>query len=169
MTEPVARSPQLIRNFKRARRIPMLIGRTHTGERIPGGPYSPLQFLGTGAVVGLLILTYPAWSRFGSSAQNIAVFVGLPAATLWLLGRLPQAGRNPVSIAVGALKALTSTVTTPTVNGRPVRAPRAPQALTGTVTISAAPRPAAPTVTAQPVPRGLGSAALLSATSRRAA
>ncbi|MBF6333533.1 hypothetical protein [Nocardia transvalensis] len=167
-----------IKNRKRARKFPYLIGRTHTGERIPGGPYTPVQFLGAGAVVGLLLLTYSWWSRFGNLPQNIMVLLGLPAAALWLLGRIPQGGRNPFTVAAGVAKGATAGLTTPRVEGIPVRLPR-PTAALGTVTITEPPasgpaRTASAPVpaTAATIPRPLGSAHLLAlahAQARRAA
>ncbi|MCT1515314.1 hypothetical protein [Dietzia cercidiphylli] len=100
MAETEHGSREIAKTFTRTRRIPQLIGRTSDGARIPGGPYTMTQAIG-GFVVGwLLYLTMGLWG--GDSAMwNWAMALTAVGVAVFLLGRLPIGGRNPMSVLMG--------------------------------------------------------------------
>lgn len=100
MAETEHESREIAKTFTRTRRIPQLIGRTSDGARIPGGPYTMTQAIG-GFVVGwLLYLTMGLWGG-GSAMWNWAMALTAVGIAVFLLGRLPIGGRNPMSMLMG--------------------------------------------------------------------
>ena len=91
---------EVAKTFTRTRRIPQLIGRTSDGMRIPGGPYTMTQAIG-GFVVGwLLYITMGLWG--GSSAMwNWGMALTAVGVAVFMLGRMPIGGRNPVTVLLG--------------------------------------------------------------------
>jgi hypothetical protein len=114
--------PQVVKWYTRSRKFPQLIGRTHDGTRIPGGPYTPTQFIAAAIIAVIAVNTVHLWARFGL-VTNVALLAGVGYGTVWVLGRVPLASRNPVSIGLGAARAL-SRPRMGTLRGRPVRARR---------------------------------------------
>lgn len=96
---------QIVKNYTRARRFPQLIGVTHDGQRIPGGPYTYTQFIGGGLMMAALSQTTALWAT-GSMLRDAVVFIAVVGLTIWGLGRLSLKGRNPLSVAAGVLRAL---------------------------------------------------------------
>lgn len=104
---PTAPGVEVVKWYTRARRFPQLIGRTSDGTKLPGGPYTYTQ---VGLGVGVLLVgqkTARLWAHFGT-ATNVVVLVGITAAVVFLAGRLPIGGRNPLSLASGAVQAFTA-------------------------------------------------------------
>jgi len=155
---------QVVRWYTRARRFPQLIGRTPDGARIPGGPYTITQVATAGVLMFLALKTTTLWAHYGLIANGL-LLAGVVYGVVFLLGKIPVGSRNPLAIAAGAWRALSSP-TTGRLAGRPVRL-RAPHRVQHRMTVfipagtAAAPRsvtsvppaPAAEPVTA-PAPAG---------------
>lgn len=112
--------------YTRTRRVPVLIGTFSTifGEkkRIPYGPYTIVQLVGVAAVIWLLSKTTAVWARGGLTLSFILA-VGAVGGTVYLLGKVPHTGRNPLSVAAAAISVLTGPAGG-TRKGRPVRVRR---------------------------------------------
>lgn len=110
---------EVVKWYTRARRFPQLIGRTPDGTKIPGGPYTFTQVLGAAAFLILAWKALPLWGVFGLVGNAMVMLVAT-----WLLivglGRIPINARNPLSLAEGALRALTAPAAG-RVDGREVR------------------------------------------------
>lgn len=110
------------RFFTKARRIPILIGRTHDGTKIPGGPYTLGQ-----VITGLVLLfalwkTADLWAQFGL-AGNVVIFVAVFGGAVFGVGKLPRTGRNPI-FWVADFLSLATRAPGGSINGRPVRVAR---------------------------------------------
>lgn len=125
---------EVVKWYTRARKFPQLIGRTHDGTRIPGGPYTYTQFIGGFACLFVGANTIGWWGRFGM-ITNIGLLGVVTYAAVWLLGRTPIGARNPFSVAAAYARALTRP-RLGTVRGRPPRA-RRPRRLRHRVVIAA--------------------------------
>jgi hypothetical protein len=119
MTDTVDTQPEVIRNYKAARRFPQVVGRFPDGKRIPGGPYTVVQVVGFFAVLGLLYLTRSVWMVFGVGA-NLVVAAAPLLVVVFVLGRVRPDVRNPVTLAVGLARAATAPRIAK-IDGRPVR------------------------------------------------
>ena len=105
--------------YTKSRRIPILIGKTLDGTRIPGGPFTQTQLAAGVLAAPLLWFTMPLWN-LGSFFINLgALLAGIYGAVV-LAGRLPIGMRNPLSIAWTGARAWTAP-TGGKINGRPVR------------------------------------------------
>ena len=133
MTEQQGSSRSVVKMFTKARNFPQLIGKAPDGRKIPGGPYTLTQFVGAGIAGGLLWLTQSLWAQ-GSVITNGAIFLGITGGTLWVLGRLPQGARNPISVVRGVGRAATGAMSPSKINGEPIRIKR-PHAVLGSVII----------------------------------
>lgn len=100
MAESEHGNREVAKTFTRTRRIPQLIGRTSDGARIPGGPYTMTQALGGFAVGCVLYLTMGLWGG-GSAIWNWLMALTAVGVAVFLLGRLPIGGRNPMSVLLG--------------------------------------------------------------------
>lgn len=137
-------SHEVVKWYTRARKFPQLIGRTHDGARIPGGPYTYTQFIGGFIVLFVGVNTMSLWARFGL-VSNVALAAAVSYGTVWLLGRVPIGSRNPLSVAAGFARAI-SRPRLGTVSGRPPRTAR-PRQLRHRVIVEPGappPRPAPP-------------------------
>lgn len=141
---------EVVKWYTRARRFPQLIGRTPDGTKIPGGPYTFTQVLGGAAFLVVAWKTLPLWGAFGLIGNAMVMLVAT-----WLLivglGRIPIGARNPLSLAEGAVRALTAP-TAGRVGGREVRIRRPHRARTVLVVsrpnVSKTPAPTPPPVVA---------------------
>lgn len=125
---------EVVHWYTLARRFPQLIGRTPDGRRIWGGPYTYTQAIGGTLVLYLGAKTTSAWGNFGVLG-NVVVLLGAAWLTTFVLGRLPPGSRSPLSVAAGALRA----VTAPQIGrcgGRPLRI-RRPHVVTSRIAITA--------------------------------
>lgn len=143
---------QVVKWYTRSRKFPQLIGRTHDGTRIPGGPYTPTQFIAAAVIAVVAVNTVDIWARFGV-VTNIGLLAGVGYGTVWILGRVPLASRNPVSIGLGAARAV-SRPRLGTLRGRPVRV-RRPRTVRHRIVLAAVPNdvgPVAPPAKRAPAP-----------------
>src|SRR5690606_2237665 len=110
---------EVVRFYTRARKFPQLIGKTPGGERIWGGPYTITQVL-VAAGVGFVDWK-TAWlgGHFGGVGNLLALAAAIAAAVA-ITGRTPPGARNPVSLLLGAVRALNAPPDG-TLAGRPVR------------------------------------------------
>ena len=145
---------EVVKWYTRARRFPRLVGRTHTGGKIWGGPYTITQVVGAVVVVIAMLNTTSLWAR-GTVFTNVALLAGITYAVVFALGKMPPDARNPLSVLAGAAGALL-TPGQGRQGGRPLRAVR-PQRLRARIDVQPAdqrPCLAAPTArrAAAPVP-----------------
>lgn len=121
-------SGEVIRNFTAARKFPQLIGRTPDGKRIIGGPYTVTQAVGAAIAIAVLYLTRAWWMGFGLTGAVFFVAIVL-VGTIMGLGRLRPGGRNPLSLATGLARSVTTVAPPPApVSGHPrgIRLPARP-------------------------------------------
>lgn len=149
---------QLAKWFTRARKFPQLVGKTHDGKTIWGGPYTFTQVFTFVAILVVASKTSALWAKFGLLG-NITVAVGLAYGVTWALGRLPVGARNPVSVVMGVGRALTCP-SAGRLRGRPIHIAK-PHRATSSLAITMTPnlthphRPgpaAAATPTSDPAP-----------------
>lgn len=154
--------------YTHVRRIPILIGRTSDGKRIPGGPYTPTQLIVAAAVAWLAAKTTWAWAHF-DRVGNILTFLVLVAGPVFALGRLPAGSRSPLRAVFGLVAAFTAPAGG-RYRGVPVRPPK-PRRVPGVVVVvdDSAPPPVAPPPVAPveslvagvgPAPAGVGLSAI---------
>lgn len=124
---------EVVKWYTRARRFPQLIGKTPDGARLWGGPYTYTQVIGFVAVLVVGIKTVGFWGQFGLIGNALLV-LGAAYATSLGLGRLPIGSRNPLSVAQGALKSI-STPPSGSYAGRPLKI-RRPHPVTSKVTVT---------------------------------
>lgn len=111
---------EVVKWYTRARRFPRLVGRTHTGGKIWGGPYTITQVVGAVVVVIVMLNTTSLWAK-GSVFTNVAILAGITYAVVFALGKMPPDARNPLSVLAGAAGALV-TPRQGRQGGRPLRA-----------------------------------------------
>lgn len=126
------RSYDVVRWYTRARRFPKLVGRFPDGRAIWGGPYTVLQLVGGGVMLGLLFLSKIVWAHFGGIG-NLAFAAVVTAATVWGLGRVSQSGRSPLSRLTGLGRVVTRS-TGHKIDGRNLRI-SAPHVVLGDVEV----------------------------------
>ena len=86
--------------FYRVSRVPVMFGRWPTGERIPGGPYTALQF-GVGAAVGgVMVSCWGFWAR-GNLLLSLVVLCAAVAGSTYLAGLARSVQGNPLSMGLG--------------------------------------------------------------------
>ncbi len=124
---------EVVKWYTRARRFPQLIGKTPDGARLWGGPYTYTQVIGAAVVIVVGIQTAGLWGQFGLIG-NALLLLGVAYATTLGLGRLPIGSRNPLSVAQGALKSV-STSAAGSYAGRPLKI-RRPHRVTSRVVIA---------------------------------
>ena len=136
MSMPVDEQPRIARFFTSIRRIPILIGKAGN-SRIPGGPYTPFQFLVGAVVLVVGYNTMPLWGPLVGKfplVRLIALAV-ISVFALWASGLLPTTRRKIHNLAFDAVGA-TLVPAAGKLNGRPVKLP-APHRTTGGVLIDA--------------------------------
>jgi len=99
---------EVVKWFTRARRFPKLIGKTHEGTPIPGGPYTITQVVVGAILFALLVMPPWPWAVFGNIFLNAGVFFLVVVGGVFLSGRLPIGMRNPLIWAEGVLRAVTN-------------------------------------------------------------
>lgn len=110
---------ETVKYYTRARKFPQLLGRMPDGTKIPGGPYTVQQLLAAIAVIVVGGLTIGTWGVFGSIG-NVAVLFGLAFGVVFLIGRLPMNGRNPLFALLGLYRMLNAPASG-RYQGKPVR------------------------------------------------
>jgi len=98
---------EVVKWYTRARRFPQLIGKTPDGATIWGGPYTYTQVIAGVAFIVVGSKTTWLWGHFGLIGNALIVLGGAYGLVI-LLGRLPIGSRNPMTVAAGALRALSS-------------------------------------------------------------
>lgn len=126
---------EVVKWYTRARRFPRLVGRTHTGGKIWGGPYTITQVVGAVVVVITMLNTTSLWAR-GTVFTNVAILAGITYAVVFALGKMPPDARNPLSVLAGAAGALL-TPGQGRQGGQPLRAMR-PQRLRARIAVQPA-------------------------------
>ena len=94
----------VVKWYTHARRFPTLIGRTHDGKRIPGGPYTPTQLIVGAVLAWTASKATSIWAHFGRATNIVLVVVVVGGVTL-ALGKVPLGTRNPLRVIFGALRA----------------------------------------------------------------
>lgn len=87
-------SPRIVTRFYRVVRIPIMIGRLPSGEKIIGGPYTAAQIVTVAAVSMLLYKSYALW-RTDSLGINLLLAAGLVLGSGILAGKLEKLDGNP--------------------------------------------------------------------------
>lgn len=106
--------------YTAARKIPQLIGVTPTGERIPGGPYTPAQFgLGIATLV-LGFITRPLWGHDEIISESLIIIAAATGIT-YGTGKLPRSRRSLINL-VNCCLALLSRPRTGKYRGRKIPA-----------------------------------------------
>lgn len=100
---------EVARWYTPALRIPKLVGKLPSGERIWGGPYRPVQ-LGLGVVTaGVGIKTMGLWGTFHPLLNYVVLLVAAAGVT-WVARYLPNGSTNPLDVVRGGARvALSST------------------------------------------------------------
>lgn len=94
---------EVARWYTPALRIPKLIGKLPSGERIWGGPYRPVQ-LGTAVLTAALgVKTMGVWGHF-HPLGNYAALVAAALALGWLARYIPHGSTNPLAYLSGGAK-----------------------------------------------------------------
>ena len=93
-------SQDVVKWYTHARRFPTLIGRTHDGRRIPGGPYTPTQLIVGAVLAWAASKTTSVWAHFGR-VTDIVLFVVVVGGDLRCPARLQRSVRWPLSRLAG--------------------------------------------------------------------
>ncbi|MEU4607580.1 hypothetical protein AB0F43_31735 [Kribbella sp. NPDC023972] len=101
----MAKEVRGVRWFTAARHVPLLIGRTHDGTRIKGGPYTLVQAFVVPITAGVMWGTRGLWDT-GSWVLNIGFTLLTAVGIGWVSGRLPD-DRNPLLWVAGLFIATT--------------------------------------------------------------
>ncbi|PZF82774.1 hypothetical protein [Jiangella anatolica] len=110
---------ETVKYYTRARKFPQLLGRMPDGTKIPGGPYTVQQLIAAILIIVVGGLTIDTWGVFGVFG-NIALLFGTAFAAVFLIGRLPMNGRNPLYALIGLYRSLNAPASG-RYQGRPVR------------------------------------------------
>lgn len=95
-----ATGEDVVKWYTRARRFPKLVGRTHDGLRLPGGPYTITQIVGGIGFFLLAAKTMGLWGQWGFIGNLLLLFAS-SYGVMWSLGRLPLGARNPLAVLWG--------------------------------------------------------------------
>lgn len=145
---------EVVKWYTRARRFPQLIGKTHDGTPLWGGPYTYTQVIvGVGMLIAGAKTTF-LWGHFGLIG-NALLLLATTYGVVLLVGRMPIGSRNPLSVGAGALKAWSSPplgrqAGTPVRARRPTRVTRSVLTVTACPTIPEVKAPPAPPTTPEP-------------------
>ncbi|SEF14897.1 hypothetical protein [Jiangella alba] len=96
---------ETVKYYTRARKFPQLLGRMPDGTKIPGGPYTVQQLIAAILIIVIGGLTIDTWGVFGVFG-NIALLFGTAFGAVFLIGRLPMNGRNPLYALLGLYRVL---------------------------------------------------------------
>ncbi len=96
------------RFYTLARRFPILVGKLDAGTKLPFGPYTLPQVVGTSLVLYVLARTWSWWTQLPPVAA-VAIGVGLPVGMAIALRHLPVTGRGLFSAGMSVLDLLTGT------------------------------------------------------------
>ncbi|MBB5787190.1 hypothetical protein [Jiangella mangrovi] len=96
---------ETVKYYTRARKFPQLLGRMPDGTKIPGGPYTVQQLIAAIVIIVVGGLTIDTWGVFGVFG-NVALLFGTAFGAVFLIGRLPMNGRNPLFALLGLYRVL---------------------------------------------------------------
>lgn len=122
----------VVRWYTRARRFPLLVGRTPDGTQLPGGPYTIPQILAGAGAFALGTFTRGIWGAWGLIGDTVVLAL-VSWGVVFAVGKVPLSGRNPVAAAYGLYTALAAP-SSGRIAGRPVRI-RPPRVARGEVRI----------------------------------
>ena len=88
-------SPRIVTRFYRVVRIPIMVGRLPSGEKIIGGPYTAAQIVAVGFAAMLLYKTFPLW-RTDNFLANIGLAVVLILIVGIISGKMQKLDGNPM-------------------------------------------------------------------------
>lgn len=91
---------EVSRWYTHTRKFPQLVGKTHNGTAIWGGPYTYAQIIVFVAIVWVGTKTYDLWGR-SDIITNALMLVGVAYGVAVLVGKLPIGMRSPVSVLLG--------------------------------------------------------------------
>lgn len=100
-------NPRAHKFFTGARRIPLMVGRFATGEKIPFGPYRITQFVVAGVVLVLCKLTNPLWTS-GNILADVATGAAIVVVAGVISGRIPLTKRSAFAMGRSLLQALSA-------------------------------------------------------------
>lgn len=98
---------EVSRWYTHTRKFPQLVGKTHNGTAIWGGPYTYTQIIVFVAIVWVGTKTYDLWGR-SDIITNALMLVGVAYGVAVLVGKLPIGMRSPVSVLLGVWRAFSS-------------------------------------------------------------
>lgn len=150
---PEEQAPEFVKYYTRARKFPQLLGRFPDGTKIPGGPYTVQQLLAGVGIIAFGSMTMGIWGVFGGLG-NVVVLIMTSVGVMFLIGRLPMNGRNPLFAAMGFVRA-SSAPRGGRYQGRPIKI-RGPRHVTHRTNVWRGPlpevtNPVIPHVTVEPV------------------
>lgn len=110
---------ETVKYYTRARKFPQLLGRMPDGTKIPGGPYTVQQLIAAIVIIVVGGLTIDTWGVFGVFG-NVALLFGTAFGAVFLIGRLPMNGRNPLYALLGLYRVVNAPASGK-YQGRPVK------------------------------------------------
>lgn len=110
------------RFYTRARKFPRLLGVTHEGMKIPGGPYTGTQAVVGAAAVFVLSKTAPLWATGGLIKTGLTGGLVVWIA-VFVVGKLPSPTTNPLWVVAGIF-GLTLTPNVGKQRGKRIETPR---------------------------------------------
>ncbi|TDC48322.1 hypothetical protein E1212_21660 [Jiangella ureilytica] len=110
---------ETVKYYTRARKFPQLLGRMPDGTKIPGGPYTVQQLIAAIIIIVVGGLTIDTWGVFGVFG-NVALLFGTAFGAVFLIGRLPMNGRNPLYALLGLYRVVNAPASG-RYQGRPVK------------------------------------------------
>lgn len=128
---------EVTRWYTSALKIPRMIGKLPSGERLWGGPYTLTQ----GTVgVGVFIVGFKTmgWWGYSNLLVNGFTLFAVSAIALVLVGQIPSTGANPAVLIQGSLSQLTRRAVG-TWRGSPLQSPARATALGGRVSLAEMP------------------------------
>lgn len=100
-------SPRIVTRFYRVVRIPIMVGRLPSGEKIIGGPYTAAQIVAVGFAAMLLYKSFPLW-RTDNFLANIGLAVVLVLIVGIIAGKMQKLDGNPMIHFDGLMGALST-------------------------------------------------------------
>lgn len=88
-------SPRIITRFYRVVRIPIMVGRLPSGEKIIGGPYTAAQIVAVAFTAIMLYQTFPLW-RTDSFLANIGLAIAIICIVGIIAGKMQKLDGNPM-------------------------------------------------------------------------
>lgn len=139
------------RFFTNTRHIPTTVGTMPaTGERIPGGPYTLVQFIGGLIVLGLGWITIPLWGS-GLFLSDLVVCLAAAGGSVWLLRYAPDDLTHVVTTTIGLGKILHDSAAG-TFEGKALKHRKAPRIPAGLISSQETPMHELPAAADSPTP-----------------